>query len=190
MRRFIPLLVACCPLCGSRALASPEIAASTAPRPPLSSSVIRTPASVTHLPTRTFAFSAWQKLNPVWWVRNADDPVVPDWYRAGKSCRSFTWQLRNPFHNFTFYVIGLADKPIARVGRYPGRVANPNGGWNWAVCRYKCWRLPFVDYHRGRFETYCGWRNGGNFGLKFNFTRRAKHKLAQATQPQPNQSPC
>jgi hypothetical protein len=70
--------------------------------------------------------------------------------------------------------MGIGDKPFTRVGRFPERVANPNGGWNWAVCRYRKLRLPFVDYHRRNFEFYFGWRNGGNFGMKLNFGQKRR----------------
>jgi hypothetical protein len=119
-------------------------------------------------------------MNPVWWLGNADSPTPPDWYRPGKRSRNFTWHVRNPFHNFTFYVIGIADKPFTRVGRFPGEVSNPNGGWNWAVCRYKWRRLPFIGYNRGRFKFYCGWRGSGNFGMKFNFSGKPKVKASSS----------
>jgi len=124
-----------------------------------------------HFPKEYQQFSFWQKCNPFWWCGNADDAVPPENYRAGKCCRQFTWRLRNPCHNFTFYVMGIEDKPHIRVGRYASKTTNPNGGWNWAVCKYRRLRLPFVDYRRGRFEFYFGWRNGGNFGVKLNFSQ-------------------
>lgn len=127
-----------------------------------------------HIPRQKFI--SCTKSNPVWWFKNADDPVPPSEYRKNKCCRKFMWYMRNPFHNFNHYVIGICDKPFTRVGRFPDKVANPNGGWNWAVCKYKCLRLPFVDYHRGRFEFYCGWRNGGNFGMKLNFAQKRAAK--------------
>ena len=107
--------------------------------------------------------------------------MPPPSYREGKCCRRFTWYVRNPFHNFDHYVIGIADKPFTRVGRFPDQVANPNGGWNWAVCRYRNLRLPFVDYHRGRFEFYFGWRNGGNFGVKLNLIQKHAARPAKTT---------
>ncbi len=113
--------------------------------------------------------SSCQKFNPGWWIGNVDDPVPPDWYRPDSKFRSQWWQLRNPFHNFTFYVIGVADKRFTRVGKYPDKVFSPEGGWNWAIVRYKWVRLPFVSYQRGRFEMYLGWRERGNFGIKLNF---------------------
>jgi hypothetical protein len=135
--------------------------------------------AVVYVPHEFNRFSTCQKLNPVWWFANADDPVPPKTYRPGKRGRKFMWYLRNPFHNFTFYVIGIADKPFLRTGRYANRVANPNGGWNWAMSRYQWLWLPFVDYHRNRFEFYLGWRDGGNFGIKLNFGQKKKPKTAR-----------
>jgi len=141
-----------------------------------------------HFPKEGQKFSFWTKCNPVWWFGNADDPEPPENYRKGKCCRQFMWRMRNPCHNFTFFILGIEDKPHVRTGKYPGKVANPNGGWNWAVCKYKRLRLPFVDYKRGRFEFYCGWRNGGNFGMKLNFRqgkpKKAKENLTQSSQIQ------
>ena len=65
--------------------------------------------------------------------------------------------------------MGIADKEFIRGGRHPKEVFNPNGGWNWAACRYKCVWLPFISYQRGRFKFYIGWRERGNFGIKLTF---------------------
>jgi len=48
--------------------------------------------------------------------------MPPDTYRPGKRLRKFSWYIRNPFHNFTFYVIGISDKVFLRTGRYADRV--------------------------------------------------------------------
>ncbi|MEO5802684.1 MAG: hypothetical protein ABIR24_04075 [Verrucomicrobiota bacterium] len=112
-----------------------------------------------------------QKFNPVFWFGNIDDPVPPEWYRPNKRMRNVLWNFRNPFHNLFFYVIGIADKEFEIVGRFPGKISNPNGGWNWTVCKYKWLRLPFVSYKRGDFNFYLGWRNRGNFGMKLNFSK-------------------
>ena len=129
----------------------------------------------TNVPKREYHFTWRQKVNPVFWFENADDPVPPDWYRRGKSMRAFTWAFRNPCHNFTWYVVGIGDKSFTRVGRYPGTISNPNGGWNWAACRHGYWRYPSIVYDRHRFHFYFGWRRGGNFGMKFNFTPLEKY---------------
>ena len=112
-----------------------------------------------------------QKWNPLWWLGNVDDPKPPDWYRPGSTGRRWLWQLRNPLHNFTFYVIGVADKPFTRSGKFPQAVFAPDGGWNWAVTKHSCVRLPFVSYNGERGRFYLGWRERGNFGGKVNFGR-------------------
>ena len=125
---------------------------------------------VTHLPSpRLPDISICDKLNPFWWFGNVDEPRAPDWFKPGKRGRNWKWHLRNPFHNLTHYVIGIADKKFVRSGRYPGEISNPHGGWNFAVLKYKWLRLPFVSYRRGKFEFYAGWRVRGNFGFKVNF---------------------
>ena len=112
---------------------------------------------------------ALQKWNPVFWAGNMDEPVPPDWYRPEDPRRVGRWHRRNSFHNLTFYVIGVADKEFERTGRYPDAVFNPHGGWNWAVCRHRCVRLPFLSFQRGAFKFYFGWRERGNFGIKLTF---------------------
>lgn len=113
-----------------------------------------------------------QKWNPVWWLGNADDPVPPEWYRPGQKMRDPLWQLRNPLHNFTFYVIGVHDRDFVRHGRAPGKVFHPEGGWNWAVIRRGCFCLPFVSYEGRHVRWYALWREKGNFGLKLHRIRR------------------
>jgi hypothetical protein len=131
--------------------------------------------------------STWNKFNPVWWVQNADDPIPPDWYRPDETRRTMKWRFRNPFHNLTFYVIGIADKTHVRYGRYPEKIANPNSGWNFAIARRRIAFLPFLSYHRGKFDFYLGWRPRGNLGAKINFNAvrppRSKPPENQSTLP-------
>jgi hypothetical protein len=110
------------------------------------------------------------KFNPLWWFKNADDPLPPESYRPKDKHRQLKWRLRNPLHNFTFYVIGVADKKVARSGRHPEDNFSPNGGWNLAVTRHKWVYLPFISWCHGTngFHYYSGWRSNGNFGLKCN----------------------
>jgi glycosyltransferase involved in cell wall biosynthesis len=112
------------------------------------------------------------KINPVWWFGNADDPVPPDWYEPGHPHRQRDWFFRNPLTNFSFFVIGVADKNFVRYGRYPTQVGNPHGGWNVAIIRRRILLLPFVDYKNSRMEFYFGWRERGNFGIKLVLHRR------------------
>ena len=112
---------------------------------------------------------AAQKWNPVWSFGNADDPAPPDWYRPGKSDRRMMWQMRNPLHNFTHYVIGVADKDTKRTGRHATHVFAPGGGWNWAFTRARICPLPFISFEGKCGRFYLGWRERGNFGGKINF---------------------
>lgn len=118
--------------------------------------------------------------NPVAWLcwalfGNEDDGVIGDlnWNPQQEDTlkRRVMWWLRNPLHNAFFYVIGVAHRDTTRTGRYPADVFNPNGGWNWAVTRYRWLRLPFVSYI-GAVKFYIGWRERGNFGLKLTRGRR------------------
>lgn len=128
----------------------------------------RAPASNVYTNIPEHRLTLGQKINPAFWAGNLDDPVPPDSYLPGKSGRMRNWYWRNSCHNFTFYVVGIADKQFTRIGRYPAAVFKPSTGWNWAVCKYRWFRLPFVSYHNGRFKFYCGWREHGNFGVKMN----------------------
>jgi hypothetical protein len=53
---------------------------------------------------------AWyNKLNPIWWFLNDDEPYPPAWYLPGKPSwlRFPAWYIRNPMSNFADYVIGV-----------------------------------------------------------------------------------
>ena len=124
---------------------------------------------------------AGQKWNPIWSLGNADDPSPPDWYRPGKSDRRIMWQMRNPLHNFTHYVIGVTDQDTKRTGRFPAHVFAPGGGWNWAFTRHRCFPLPFVSFDGKCGRFYLGWRESGNFGGKINFKRRSNPEVHPPT---------
>jgi hypothetical protein len=113
----------------------------------------------------------YQKFNPVWWFKNIDDPQPPAWYRPDEKLRVTKWYFRNPMHNFTRYVIGVGDKQFDRIGHHPERIANPNGGWNFAWVHRKLLWLPGISFHGGKTDFYLGWQNGGNFGTKFNLRK-------------------
>lgn len=136
------------------------------------------------MPVRTNlpAIHFYNKINPIWWFGNADQPHPPDWYRPGSKYRNVVWYFRNPLANFSNYVIGIGDKQSVRSGKYPTKISNPRGGWNYAVSRRHVLYLPFIDYKRGRFEFYFGWRQRGNFGIKLNFRQAPpRHKKEAAT---------
>jgi len=113
----------------------------------------------------------YNKLNPIWWFGNVDDPKPPVWYRPNDKHRLAKWRWRNPLHNFDHYVIGIADKKFVRSGRYPERNSNPKGGWDFEVARRNLLWLPFASCQRGRFNFYWGWREHGSFGIKLNYSR-------------------
>ena len=119
--------------------------------------------------TNTMHIPHGLKWSPKFWLGNQDDPVPPDDYRPGDRHRVQKWYFRNPTHNLTFYVIGVADKTFRRTGRYPDQVFNPRGGWNWTVCKYKWVRLPFISFGRKSFRFYLGWRERGDFGGRLTF---------------------
>lgn len=125
----------------------------------------------------------YDKLNPVWWFGNADDPIPPDWYKPDDSHRQTKWFFRNPLHNFNFYVVGVADKKISRSGHYPDRNSTPKGGWDFEVARRRIIFLPFVSYDRSWCTFYFGWRERGNFGMKLNFHRRPNAEPKTTAKP-------
>ena len=113
----------------------------------------------------------YDKLNPVWWVKNSDEPVPPEWYKPDDRHRAMKWRFRNPFHNFSYYVVGVADKEFVRSSKYPGRNSRSPGGWDFAVARRRIVLLPFISCRRGGFNFYFGWRERGNFGIKLNYSK-------------------
>lgn len=119
-------------------------------------------AQQTKLPVRTV-----DKFNPVWWFGNADDPEPPADYIPDSKFRKTKWAFRNPFHNFTFYVIGITDKEIIQTSNSQRNVFQPGGGWLWSVGKYKRLRLPFISHQGKHIQWYIGWRGGRTFGLKF-----------------------
>lgn len=113
----------------------------------------------------------YDKLNPVWWLKNSDEPNPPAWYLPGDPQRRLKWKFRNPFHNFDSYVIGVADKKFTRSGFFPARNSDPRGGWDFEIVRRRLALLPFFSYERPRLTFYFGWRNRGAFGVELRFHR-------------------
>jgi len=120
-----------------------------------------------------YHYMSIRKANPLWWFMNADDPEVPDWYRPGASpaCRDLLWHLRNPLHNFTYYVIGIADRPFVRCGNNPDSIWAREGRWNFRTFHAgPLIHLPGISYKGTRWEFYLGWRSRGNFGAALRRT--------------------
>jgi len=164
------LLLSACPSAFSRS--DPTIRP-PAPmkRPPPSTNSVPWHTITAAPPTNQPKIHFYNKLNPVWWLGNVDDPTPPAWYRPDDKHRNTKWHFRNPFHNFDHYVIGVADKKFFRSGHYPERNSNPHGGWDFEVARRKLVLLPFASYQRGGFNFYFGWREAGSFGIKLNYSK-------------------
>jgi hypothetical protein len=109
-----------------------------------------------------------KKLNPIWWLGNEDEDYDPKW-KPDKShgWRKFTYAVRNPGHNFTHYVIGVADRDYVRYGRDAGQIWNREGRVNLATIQAGPLRLPFYSRQGKYFDQYFGWREAGNFGIAF-----------------------
>jgi hypothetical protein len=125
----------------------------------------------------------YDKLNPVWWLENADEPVPPAWYRSGEKHRQVKWHFRNPFHNFNFYVLGVVDKKFVRSGRYPEKNGDPHGGWDFEVGRRWVALLPFLSYDRPKITFYFGWRESGAFGVELRLHRPASPTEKKTPRP-------
>lgn len=122
---------------------------------------------------RTVSF--WKKLNPIWWFGNEDDGWFgDDKWRNGRNktlLLALIWFFRNPLHNFTFYVIGVADKP--RTFEYE-KVWGKSDGFNLTFVKplaglFKGLRLPMLSYVGKKRGWYVGWRPYGSFGISLNF---------------------
>ena len=117
----------------------------------------------------------YKKLNPLWWFGNEDDGWCGEkdkgmrWWLtkncSGKctiSC-AVKWFIRNPMHNFVFYVIGFADHEIENKTFWP----SPPHKILFTMRRVKgtIIKLPFFAFRCKKWEGYIGWRERGNFGI-------------------------
>ena len=123
------------------------------------------------------------KIDLSWWRANADDPPPPG-YNAAQ------WAARNPWHNFTWYVAGCADRWRLVIGRKTNW--NENGGWHvhlvldpWRSSIFLVLGLlvgwlwwppavlpllialgPYVSYKSAEIEAYIGIRFDGAWGAR------------------------
>lgn len=109
------------------------------------------------------------KLNPLFWVKNTDDPVEQnEWYLTGKPLwyRRIRWGIRNPVPNFRRYVIGFWDKQHIWI---PERWKRDPDEWDgndtmWPLDGEKVGiTLPYFVWRLWKFQGYLGWQGSGEF---------------------------
>ena len=124
--------------------------------------------------------SFWKKINPLWWFGNEDDGWYgDDRWRAGRE-KTFSlalkWFFRNPFHNFTFYVIGIADHNRTFYSSSDwGRPADGSAsGFSFHAVRAEnsIVFFPMIAYVGKKKGWYIGWRPYGSFGISLNFATK------------------
>lgn len=113
-----------------------------------------------------------KKFNPLWWFDNRDDRMPPEdlhlWEDKPEWLRWLLWRGRNPLHNFTWYVVGVADR-VERVESpfEDYKQWHPEDG-KWLrlnVVTEKGTKLPFWSWRNEKWEFYFGWRPKGAFSL-------------------------
>ncbi len=90
----------------------------------------RAPFGLLMAPSPGLRWLAWALFG------NLDDgPTGPADFEPGRPAwlRAMLWWLRNPFHNLTFYVLGVTHLDQIRAGRFPLSVFAQGGGFNWAI---------------------------------------------------------
>ncbi|NOZ68016.1 MAG: hypothetical protein GXP46_01905 [Deferribacteres bacterium] len=116
-----------------------------------------------------------QKINPIWWFGNIDDPEPPDWFEPTQLNyeRRRGWRFRNPFHNFFWYVLGIADKEFTAHGKATENVFVDGLNYTFLKTKHLPVCFPFISYRGLGIKFYVGWRpDSGAFGLKLTIDRR------------------
>ncbi|AWI53224.1 hypothetical protein DEH84_07105 [Aquabacterium olei] len=136
------------------------------------------------LPARRHVVGWRKKIDPIWLLfGNEDDGWYGDaTWRAGRPESiglAVLWWLRNPCHNLTWYLIGVADRERIVTGRWVPRIHKPGGGaltcWTDVLVCNRWWlSLPFVSYLSPYCKFYLGWRTGGAFGIKLNLSVKGR----------------
>lgn len=94
------------------------------------------------------------KFRLSWWRANADEPSHPDFTAE-------EWARRNPWHNFTWYVLGCADRRFLRLG------SADNSTPHVLLQFWPPWICPLIALDTRWFFLYLGWRYNGPFGGRF-----------------------
>lgn len=125
--------------------------------------------------------SFWKKINPLWWFGNEDDGWFGDdrWRNGRKPslALAITWFFRNPLHNLTFYVLGIADHDRTFYSTKPWGRRTPDGGatgfsFHVVIAKNGFLPLPMIAYVGEKHGWYIGWRPYGSFGISLNFAKK------------------
>src|SRR4051812_9366958 len=65
---------------------------------------------------------------------NEDGPEPETWYHPVERLRTLLWYLRNPLHNFTFQMVGMADRHRVVTGTYHGVTLPSDVGMAGSAC--------------------------------------------------------
>ena len=107
-----------------------------------------------------------QKIKFLWIVfGNNDNPYPPNWFKPEKSqfVREILWYIRNPFHNFFWYIVGFKDKNLDYT-----QIWSEKQKWNLI--------LPFFSYRGKKWEFYIGWRPDSKaFGIALRKRKNANN---------------
>lgn len=112
----------------------------------------------------------WMQADFLLWALfgNAKDGVVGDanWNpeRVDTWKVRVLWWLRNPMHNLTWHVLGVAHEDTVRYDER--RDDGPGMNRAYSVVPKYGMQLPYWRYIGDGWEGYFGWRARGNFGLK------------------------
>jgi hypothetical protein len=102
---------------------------------------------------------------------NRDEPIAPEWFRPHLRpwLRNLLWHFRNPLHNFTHYVIGIAGREFTVTRSCPDSDNDgfaDGGGWLRCTLQYGGGSRPYVSY-AGRSHFYIGFHPAsGKFGVR------------------------
>ncbi len=123
----------------------------------------------------------WKAGHFLWFIfGNSDDPYPPIccWPNKPLWFRRFLWLfVRNPLHNFFFYVVGFTHRDRFIKGASCDDLFR--NGWNWQLgklAKQQYFWIPFISYKKvfkkRIFEFYIGWRYAGNLGFACRWHRR------------------
>lgn len=124
-------------------------------------------------------------------VFGEDNPHPYSPHIPNKGRKAISWGIRNPLHNFCYYVIGSAHRQNSEYTLFelsPEKVGffkyNPSGYRVFASRKggvllafhggkpFISLKIPYTPSFHGEF--YLGWRYRGNFGMKFRPWTRTK----------------